>query len=610
LRLRWTSPAHIERVRGWLGDNAAGKLHRPDQPLEQIFIDPLAPLILPSDFPLTGPVIPLYISTCERENKQPVFLGRRAPMAGQRPALPIIITAPPGVNTCVRTVPKDLQSLHQLLKQFGIDLIKELSARLRDSNGTQRESVCVVIVIFPVLRERDTQIERHDTWAFAILDTVEKVGEAAGLWQRRGQFVAGLIGQKPSEEALRLLKVIVLNPAPLISRGAAAKFNQSTPSEKRILTIGVGALGSRVLLNCVRAGFGVWTIIDNDFLAPHNVARHELTSAEVGSDKAFALKCRANEIFEGAVQGSYCIDVLRPGEMKAELDGLLADCEVICDMSASLAVSRWLANDCPARSRRVSLFLNPKGDSVIIFGEDSERDLRLDDLEMQYYRHLTTTPDLHNHLSMPVSQIRYARSCRDVTSLISNENVVICSAIASRLLRQILEKQSAVAKIVRLADLDVRVFDVGLSRVETMQIGRWRMRIDKQTIRTMLSHRISRLQNETGGVLIGSVDVSRKLIYVTETLASPADSEEYPTSYIRGVAGLKEKVDTIAQVTDGQLQYIGEWHSHPDHCSTNPSGDDRALFAWLTEHLARDGVPPVMCIVGQHDERWFIETMD
>ena len=70
-----------------------------------------------------------------------------------------------------------------------------------------------------------------------------------------------------------------------------------------------------------------------------------------------------------------------------------------------------------------------------------------------------------------------------------------------------------------------------------MQIRRWRIRIDEQTLRSMRTHRISRLQNETGGVLMGSVDVSRKLIFVAEMLPSPSDSEEYPTAYIRGVFG-------------------------------------------------------------------------
>jgi hypothetical protein len=609
LRIRWTSARHIERVRAWLSDSASGRLHRPDQPLEQIFIDQLAPLILPADFSLCGSNGPLYVSILRRENGGLIFVGHRAPVPSQGLILAVTITAPPQTNATVRTVPADLQSLHELLKGFGIDLVTELSGPLMGATEAQRHGPCVVIVTFPLLREHGHEVEKYEQWAFAISDTVEKIGEATGLWLRKGEFVGALIGQKASENALKLLKVILLDPVYLLSRSSAAEFNQTKPCEKRLLAIGVGALGSRVLINCVRAGYGVWTIVDNDFLSPHNPARHELTSARVGQDKAMALKLRANEVFDGAVAGAHCIDVMRPGEKKPELDKLLDECEVICDMSASWAVSRCLASHPAASSRRVSIFLNPAGDSVVLLAEDSGRNVRLDDIEMQYYRYVATTSGLAGHLKQPADRIRVARSCRDVSSRISNENVIICAAVASRLLRQVLEQPSAVAKISRVANSGVNHFDIPLWGVQTVQIGRWQVRTDGQTLASMRGHRTSRLQNETGGVLIGSADFSRNVIYVAQMIPSPADSEEYPTSYVRGTSGLWEGVKEVAEITDGQLQYIGEWHSHADGCSIDPSDDDKTLFAWLTNHLARDGMPPVMCIVGERDERWFVETM-
>lgn len=81
--------------------------------------------------------------------------------------------------------------------------------------------------------------------------------------------------------------------------------------------------------------------------------------------------------------------------------------------------------------------------------------------------------------------------------------------------------------------------------------------------------------------------------------------------YIRGCSGLTERLEEIDRVTAGMLQYVGEWHSHPDGCSTNPSGDDRKVFRWLGEHMHIDGLPPVMAIVGQGGNiRWFVEGID
>ena len=38
-----------------------------------------------------------------------------------------------------------------------------------------------------------------------------------------------------------------------------------------MVAIGVGALGSQVLTNLVRSGYGRWTLVDEDVLHPHNL---------------------------------------------------------------------------------------------------------------------------------------------------------------------------------------------------------------------------------------------------------------------------------------------------------------------------------------------------
>ena len=48
------------------------------------------------------------------------------------------------------------------------------------------------------------------------------------------------------------------------------------------------------------------------------------------------------------------------------------------------------------------------------------------------------------------------------------------------------------------------------------------------------------------------------------------------------------------------LEYIGEWHSHPNGASTTPSNDDINVFEWLTVLMKRDGLPAVMMIIGDN----------
>lgn len=70
--------------------------------------------------------------------------------------------------------------------------------------------------------------------------------------------------------------------------------------------------------------------------------------------------------------------------------------------------------------------------------------------------------------------------------------------------------------------------------------------------------------------------------------------------YIRGCDELPELVDKITAITMGQLGYIGEWHSHPDGASTQPSPDDQQVLQWLVGHMQVESKPASMVIVGSH----------
>ena len=60
----------------------------------------------------------------------------------------------------------------------------------------------------------------------------------------------------------------------------------------------------------------------------------------------------------------------------------------------------------------------------------------------------------------------------------------------------------------------------------------------------------------------------------------------------------------------GELEYIGEWHSHPDGCECLPSSDDLNLFANITDRMTAAGYPALMAIVCQEGHSsWFLGTM-
>ena len=137
-------------------------------------------------------------------------------------------------------------------------------------------------------------------------------------------------------------------------------------------------------------------------------------------------------------------------------------------------------------------------------------------------------------------------------------------------------------------------------------VGKIRLVTDRVFLSAVRAERQRKLPRETGGVLLGSWDLQRGIVYVVAMIPSPDDSEERPTSYIRGCRGLESAVSDAVAETGGQLQYLGEWHSHPDGHSAEPSEDDCKLFDWVREYTTQDGYPPVMFIVGEKESRWLV----
>jgi integrative and conjugative element protein (TIGR02256 family) len=109
--------------------------------------------------------------------------------------------------------------------------------------------------------------------------------------------------------------------------------------------------------------------------------------------------------------------------------------------------------------------------------------------------------------------------------------------------------------------------------------------------------RQTKLPNETGGVLLGMVDTNHRRIYVIDLLPSPSDSHEWPNLYIRGAAGLRNRIQAISEASNDNVNYVGEWHSHPPRRGPGLSQTDRVALTKLTAEMSVCGLPALMLIV-------------
>ena len=626
LKLLWTGPFFVERIREWLALTAKGKLHADDQPLEPLLPDLGWQLVLPSDLftkGLGGDILTISDMIDSGNNRKTLITRRATNLASQKDPIKyiaILIRCEPQPHGIIYSVPSNILELHEFLKNGNVDLLSYLRQNLRqcDTNNANLMKMGVILIVgLPKTRGNgNTLPEGLEIRAFMIDKPIKEIGADIGIWSVVDSTVGvgKLVGIDETKNGQHLT-VILLNPLFSFSRDMATQLSGlSSERQRKMALVGVGALGSQVFMNLIRMGYGEWTLIDKDFLLPHNLGRHALSAISVGKPKASDLALTANFMMpdDGPVAEGVTIDILKPDDPE-KIKSAFNNTEIILDASTSIAVARHLACDLDFPARRISLFLNPLGTDVVILAEDEKREFTLDLLEMQYYRYLISEPTFQNHLQQNQGRLRYANSCRDISISIPQDLIALHAAICSRALRKIVAAEDAVISIWRTEDEEnsVQKYLVPVANPIKFKKDEWLLCTDYWLIDKIYETRAAKLPNETGGILIGTYDMQRKIVYIVDTILSPPDSQEWPTVYIRGYRGLRQSLDRIKAVTMDNLQYVGEWHSHPQGYGCNPSKDDQQAFNWLTNVMGADGLPSLMLIAGdQRQYEFFLCQMN
>ena len=592
LKHNWSGSFFLQAIKNWLELTAIDALHREDQHLEP-FIVGNGGMIMGNN---THKFFDKLSGNFYKSTDNPIKKGFHK----------IFVSITPLENGVVHQRVDNFFDLIELFNSKGIgfkDFLKpkilELGEFGLSLNKTRDfwEAVLFINVQIPIIRDKDKTEP-----SFICFKVDCTLGEILNLY---GFTIFGATnihqtGEKFSEKKLRAIEVEILNPIPDLDVEWAKKYSgteNSSGIDSKISLIGLGALGSQFFMNLARNGFGCWNLIDKDVLLPHNFIRHASTNIQehTSLNKAEALSKQANELLsDNEFSKAFPSDISRLEK------AVLEHSDIIMDMSTSIGAERYLANEIEG-PRKLSSFLNPSGTDLVMLTEDKEGVSPLDILEIQYYKELIQNSDLVAHLEFEqTSKIRYARGCRDITSKIPQENLSIFSGIASRNFKKKLMSSTADIEIWRLDEFhSVKHFNFTIDNWHKVTVNDWTVLINESNLLNVISrHRNNKLPNETGGILIGTVDTYYKKIYITHTILSPKDSIERPTLFIRGIDGVSDELNRVSQITNQNLKYLGEWHSHPRRYSLNMSGDDKIQFAELTREAELIGQPALMLILG------------
>ncbi len=624
-RRTWTPERFLQRILLWLKETSKGTLHRAGQPVEAMYFQSPVDVVLPPNWEevLIGAeellvVVPVQKDKAPCTYRAVVASRAAAKEHGVPQAVPIRVSVGAVVHGGIEPFTWTLGELADGLAARGSNLevpLKAEIARLVGSDGVARvpNQACLLLVSVPMKRVADGQVERTDVRGFQVACDLRTLGVDVGALDEFApsgkHYPVPILGDgkadTPSPVRWRDLPVVpVTVRESLTARRAreASGIDDSGADEKRVLA-GVGALGSSLADLWSREAWGRWTLVDPDFVQPHNLARHLARDCHLGQYKVDVVKNILGSTYPHGADDSIAFSE----DVATTTNPLLAEelkkATLLVDATTTLEVPRELSrrNDVP---RCVSAFLTPSGSSSVMLMEDAKREVRLDDLEAQYYGAILAENWGAAHLAGHNGELWVGAGCRDISMVLSNELVQLHAAILARQIRLRSSGQSAQLRVWSSDEMTsgIQAVDILVRTPIRRACGPWTVVSHQGVSEKLRNQRAACLPKETGGVIVGYIDHPLKSVFVVDVLTAPADSEESETGFVRGTEGLAESLKGISNRTAGIVGYVGEWHSHPPRHSPRPSNDDIDLLTYCAQKLALDGLPGLMLIVGEEGE--------
>lgn len=354
-----------------------------------------------------------------------------------------------------------------------------------------------------------------------------------------------------------------------------ARHISKTPDSikrKKILLLGCGAIGSKLAYHLFRSGICNLTICDNDVMQSHNVCRHALTYSNFLTPKVDLLK---KELLRMFLFNPDHITVVNENILKWLPTQDLNAYDLIIDATASSSVLYNVETCCSKVNTPVIRFALSDGGQVGLVYCKINEDCSL----LDYYMHLLTeaskgNDDLSRWLTAEQAynydRVRIGEGCHSNTMILSDDTISIHTGIASNIIRNIFErpvfKNSAYLSFVNdeyIGQVYTEAFDLPkYTSIKFENDASWKLRLPTELLGNI--HHIAKVakSKETGGYLLGYVDVKHRIIYVLNHF-EPKEISSTHMHLKLGVDGWKEYYDVIRKKTSKIIDYIGDWHSHP-----------------------------------------------
>ena len=465
----------------------------------------------------------------------------------------------------------DFKSLRDFSKELGLQ--HALDARLK----------YILTISSPCAMQKQNKAPVEEFMvAFAVKRPFNLIGTSSP-WELLAYRV--YFGQETNEA---IPDETIVRPTQLIEK-CCPELLQAVSGEEldkpvKLALLGCGSLGSKVALHLAKTGCYQFELVDNDYFSGHNNARHGLVVPDF-SGMCFSKSELLHRQLSSLNIESKAID--KDVRSMGNREGFKLDknTDYVLDTTASLPVRYYLSHHCESlRGRLVQSTLYGKSTMGVVALEGDSRSVRVDDIAA-----FVNTLCIGNE---PIKKVMYGgegpqlnhfgEGCGSVTTIMNDIDISLMSAaVSSRINAHIKNSSDTPEGILHVGTIDQSSLDMAWTTYSfppTLIIPSnngfdWNVRVLGSVAKNIEDLSIDDPMLENGGVIAGQICQLSKTIYVNYLLDAPKGSVRTRDRFVLNVEGLAEEFERIHERTNGQITFLGTWHSHTS--ATPPSTIDK-----------------------------------
>lgn len=372
-----------------------------------------------------------------------------------------------------------------------------------------------------------------------------------------------------SDNTARVSAVAFISPATkeLLKRTSGLPPDQEGLS---VTYLGCGSVGSKLALHSTRSGFPPALLIDQEPLAPHNVARHALfprhcnlfSKAKALADEIAAFDARKPKVIDANFIG---LNLLSE-PLHSALNG---SGKLLVNTTGSHAVRQYLAGT-KFTARVIEGCLTKQGKAGILTTEGNDRNPNCDDLMVAAYDSLRINSCLSAPMSHEESMLRVGVGCNSVTLPMSDTRLSLITAGMSQAIlnshvQNLPEAGRVSVGLVGEDGMSVQWQHKILQKTHLAKVSGlsgWTVRVLDTAHQQMITDLAKYPTVETGGLIVGRCSPTQREVIILDVLDAPPDSIRSPAKFVLGVDGLRDNIMQYNDSGANVLWCIGTWHSH------------------------------------------------